>query len=167
MKKLLRNQLLTALFAALVGFAGAQSPPVARAPLVPCQEGVQMACSILAAEPADIVGVWLQYQIGPFFADPIGYIRYNADGTFVLADSVENTAAPYGAYPYGTYTLDGGVLSYTIEAEGVPAECRTALYELQVFRYGTQPVALAYSVIQDDCVPRRANLSLPNTWITH
>ena len=77
--------------------------------LVPCAAGVTGPCDLIAAKPEDIVGVWKQYLGGPRFNAPGGmaYIRYNADGTYVIADSIANTAQPYGSYPSGTYQFEG------------------------------------------------------------
>src|SRR4030095_14581078 len=77
--------------------------------LVPCGDGVTGPCDLIATKAEDIVGVWKQYLGGPRFNAPDGmaYIRYNTDGTYVIADSIENTAKPYGDYPSGTYQFDG------------------------------------------------------------
>lgn len=150
----------------LAGVAAAQGSSTLRPPLIPCVDDATAPCVIIASQPPDIVGVWKQYQAGPLFQSGVGYIRYNADGTFVLADTAEHTAARYGHYPYGTYTLENGILTFIVEAAGAPAECKAAAkYEVQVLRYGTKPVALAYSPLADGCQARRANLSLPNIWV--
>src|SRR4051812_184848 len=69
--------------------------------LVPCAAGVTGPCDLIATKPEDIAGVWKQYLGGPRFNAPNGmaYIRYNADGTYVIADSIKNTAQPTPPYP--------------------------------------------------------------------
>jgi hypothetical protein len=145
-----------------------QAPQASRPPLVPCEEGAEMMpCVVLAMQPEDIAGIWRQYLGNPMLNAPdgMGFIRYNMDGTFALADTPENTAAPYPPYPHGTYTLENGVITISVEGEMVPPECRTARHELRVYRYGDQPVALHYVHIEDDCVGRRQDMSHPVVWV--
>src|SRR3954470_1033975 len=61
--------------------------------LVPCGDGVTGACDQIASSMKDVVGVWAQYLINPANTSPDSrvYIRFNADGTFVIADTIDNT----------------------------------------------------------------------------
>lgn len=158
--------LLVMLSGVLLASAAAQAPQGIRPPLVPC-EGENTACVTLATQPQDIVGIWKQYLGNPMLNAPggMGFIRYNADGTYVLADTPENTAGPYQTYPRGTFALENGVITIEVEGEMVPPECRTARYELRVFRYGDQPVALHYAPVEDACVGRLQDLSTPLVWV--
>src|SRR6266536_1295433 len=76
--------------------AEATLPPSMENALVPCEAGVDKPCDLIATKAEDIVGVWKQYLGGPRFNAPEGmaYIRYNADGTYNIGDSIENTAKP-------------------------------------------------------------------------
>ena len=59
---------------------------------------------MIATEPADIVGIWKQYMGNPRINAPNGmaFIQYRLDGTYSVADTPENTDAPYGIFPHGT-----------------------------------------------------------------
>jgi len=135
--------------------------------LVPCVDGVETPCDVIATQAEDIVGVWQQYLLDPFFNAPAGmaFIRYNLDGTFVLADTAENTAAPYENYPRGTYHFEGA--QFVIDpVEGVPEPCGGAsVFQLRVVKYGEQPVALRYVPINDACVSRLQDLSQALIWV--
>lgn len=163
MKRTVYRPLVLALLLSGFLYAAAESP---RSPLVPC-EGATGPCVVLAMQPEDIVGIWKQYLGNPMFGAPdgMGFIRYNLDGTFVLADTPENTAAPYQNYPRGSYTLEDGVLTLMVEGEMIPPECRTGRHELRVYRYGEQPVALHHTLLEDDCVIRLQDLSQPHVWV--
>jgi len=146
--------------------AAALSPDMATA-LVPCAAGVTGPCDQIATRPEDIVGVWKQYLLDPFFNAPGGmaYIRYNADGTYYLADTVENTTKPFQNYPSGTYRFEGANFIISV-APGVPAPCDVPpVYQLRVLKYGDQPVALRYVPIRDACIPRLADLSQALIWV--
>jgi hypothetical protein len=136
--------------------------------LVPCGDNVTGACDLIATKPEDIVGVWKQYLGGPRFntADGMAYIRYNADGSYVIANSVENTAQPYEGYPSGTYHFDG--IQFVIgPAAGAPPPCDIPPhYQLRVLKYGDQPVALRYVSIDDRCTNRLQDLSQALVWVS-
>ncbi|WP_309571197.1 hypothetical protein [Deinococcus sp.] len=129
--------------------------------LVACAAGQDLPCSALASQISDITGVWKQYQHNPAFAPSgnMGFIRYNADGTFVLGPSVAGTAAPSAPFPHGTYSFSAGHL--TMNVQGVPPgmpECALAVYEVRVLRLGSRPVALQFTPVQDTCKPRLNDL---------
>src|SRR5215207_1009882 len=89
-------------------------PPEMENELVPCTAETVGPCDLIATTAEDIVGVWKQYLIGPVFNAPGGmaYIRFNADGTFNLADSIENSANPETSYASGTFSFEGQVVTY-------------------------------------------------------
>ncbi|WP_168734859.1 hypothetical protein [Deinococcus sp. KSM4-11] len=145
----------------------AQTPAAAPAAgpypaLVACEAGQDRPCVVLASQASDITGVWKQYQHNPAFApsNSMGFIRYAADGTFVLSSTVAGTAQPAAPFPHGTYSFSGSRL--TMNVQGVPPsmpECALAVYEVRVLRLGSRPVALQYTPVQDTCKPRLADLS--------
>ncbi len=145
-------------------WAQAPGPTGLRPPLVDCREAADVPCSIVATSAADIAGVWKQFIGNPAFGAPggVGYIRYRADGTYSLADSVANTAAPLPPFPSGRVTFEGEVMHMHVDGTNVPPECREATYQVQVIRSGNLPVALFYQAVHDDCTPRRTgDLSVP------
>src|SRR5689334_7889680 len=92
--------------------------------LVPCGSGVTGPCDLIATKVEDIAGVWKQYLIGPVFNAPGGmaYIRFNADGTLNLADSIEHSAKKETSYASGTFSFDGQVVTYGAVV-GAPSPC--------------------------------------------
>lgn len=154
---------ITALSGAFLAAAETQHPP-----LVPCDVGAPaVPCVVLASEPADIAGIWRQLVTRPDLQAPggMGYQRINRDGSFVLADTIENTAAPYGAYPFGHYVFEDGIAVLTVAAEGVPPMCQRATVAFYVYRIGHQNVALLMVPIEDDCPPRLGDIRLPFVWV--
>lgn len=146
--------LLGALLLTGLSLAQTQAP---RPPLVPCEAGKNAPCVVLASKPADIAGIWKRYQSGPAFAGSgnIGYVRYNADGSFATADTPENTAAQYKTFPYGTISFEGNRM--TIDNRGAPAsapECAHGVYEVRVTRLGDQPVGMSFMPLEDTCKTR-------------
>jgi hypothetical protein len=160
---------LASLLGLLVSPALAQGPGPGspRPTLVPCEPSTTGPCAIVATSAADIVGVWKQFLGNPMLQAPggMGFIRHRADGTFSLADTVANTAAPYGAYPRGRFTFDGEVMTIEVEGDAVPPECRRGSYQVQVIRHGGLPVALVYQPIVDDCAGRRSDMLTPLIWV--
>lgn len=147
----------------LGGGLGQAQAPGPRPPLVACEAKKDAPCVVLASKSADIVGVWKQYFGSPIIPNPSGmaYIRYNPDGTFAIADTPENTRAPFKNWPRGTVRFEGTRALLTVEAiEGAPAECRTAVHEMRVLRLGERPVGLSYAPIEDTCVPRLRDLTM-------
>ena len=142
-------------------------PPNMETALVPCTAESTGPCDLIATKAEDIVGVWKQYLGGPRFNAPGGmaYIRYNADGTYVIADSVENTAQPYGVYPSGTFSFDGGAFIIGPAADAPPPCDIAPRYQLRVLKYGDEPVALRYVRISDDCPGRLQDLSQALIWV--
>ncbi len=142
-------------------------PPAMESPLVPCTADVTGPCDLIATTPEDIVGVWKQYLVGPRFNAPGGmaYIRYNADGTYVIADTVENTAQPYGAYPSGTYQFDGAQFIIGPAADAPPPCDIPPHYQIRILKYGDQPVALRYVPINEVCPNRLQDLSQVLIWV--
>jgi hypothetical protein len=133
--------------------------------LVPCEAGVEKPCDLIATKAEDIAGVWKQYLGGPRFNAPEGmaYIRYNADGTYVIADSEENTAKPYESYPSGAYHFDGA--QFIIDpVKGSPC-AGPGIFQLRVLKYGDDPVALRYVLISDPCTGRLQDLSQALVWV--
>jgi hypothetical protein len=158
-------QATTAATAASDGHAGLPLPM--ESPLVPCVPGVMAPCDMIATKPADIAGVWKQYFLDPFFKAPggVAYIRFNADGTFNLGDSIENTAKPSQGYPSGTVLFDGQHFSFG-PVTGAPPPCNIPpVYQMRVLKYGDKPVALRQVVIQDSCAARMLDVSQPLMWV--
>ena len=134
--------------------------------LVPCAEGVTSPCDLIATKAEDIAGVWKQYLGGPRFNAPSGmaYIRYNADGTYIIADSIANSAQPYGSYPSGTFQFEG---SHFIIDPVVGSPCAgPGIFQLRVLQYGDAPVALRYVTISDPCTGRAQDLSQALMWVS-
>jgi hypothetical protein len=147
--------------------AAAALPPEMATSLVPCADGVAGPCDLIATKAEDIAGVWKQYLLAPFFNAPGGmaYIRFNADGTFNLADSIENSAKPDTSYASGTFKFDGQVVTYGAVV-GAPPPCDTPpQYQLRVLMYGDKPVALRYVAISDPCVGRLLDMSQAMVWV--
>jgi hypothetical protein len=168
MKHFLRAALLICLLCLASGLVLAQdipTPPPPIVPLVACADAVETTpCDMLATQPEDILGVWSVY----FNAEP-AFIRYNADGTWVIGDTVESTAASsVEGYPSGTYSFDEDGLFTSFDpntpAELMPEECRGGHYQLRVIKVGGQPVALNHAV-RDDCfAPRRTDWGYTMLW---
>lgn len=158
---------LAALTAVALSAAAAQGAPGPRAPLVPCTPTSTGPCVTVATSVADIAGVWKQYLGNPMLDAPnrMGFIRYHPDGSLSLAPTAEDTAAPFGTYPRGTLTFEGEIATLTVVGDAVPPECRTATYQIHVLKLGTEPVALAYVPIQDECLGRRADKAMPLLWV--
>jgi hypothetical protein len=141
-------------------------PQAMESALVPCADSATGPCDLIATKPEDIVGVWKQYLGGPRFNAPNGmaYIRFNVDGTYVIADSVENTAQPYDSYPSGTYQFDDAQL---IVDPVVGSPCAgPGIFQLRVLKYGADPVALRYVTISDPCTGRAQDLSQALVWVS-
>lgn len=152
--------------------AAATLPPSMATALVPCGEGVTGPCDFIATKAEDIAGVWKQYLQGPFFNAPgeVAYIRFNADGTLSLADSIENTAKPFQNYPTGTFKFEGQNWSTPlILNDGVQAPCtlETDAYQVRVMMYGDKPVALQFVFISDGCAGRISDYSQPLIWVSN
>lgn len=148
----------------LLGIVAAQPPQAQppRPPLVACEAGKNVPCVVLATSPADIAGVWKQYQNNPAFAPQggMGYIRYNPDGSFALGVTPEGTRTPTAPFPSGTFRFEGSRM--ILEVKGFPPEmpeCARAVYEVRVLRMGDQPVALSFIPVEDTCKPRLSDLS--------
>jgi len=153
MKHLLLGSLL------LVGFSSAQAL-APKPPLVACTAGKAAPCVVLATQTADMAGIWKQYQSNPAFAPlgGMGFIRYNADGTFALADAPENTAAPYKTFPHGTFSFEGTRM--TLNVQGVPPnmpECARGIFEVRVLRLGEQLVGMSFTPVEETCKARLAD----------
>ena len=165
----MRTAVLTAIAALVLAVASAQGapPPGPRAPLVPCTPETTGPCVVVATSVDDLVGVWKQYLGNPMLDAPgrMGFIRHRADGTMSLAPTAADTSAPFGTYPRGRITFEGEVATITVDGDAVPPECRTARAHIHVLRYGAAPVALAYLMIADDCMGRRADLAMPVIWV--
>jgi len=135
-----------------------------------CGDGVTGPCDMIATSPKDIAGVWKQFLQGPFFNAPgeVAYIRFNTDGTFVVADSIEDTAKPFKNYPSGTFKFDGQKWSTPVVLnDGVAAPCvlETDAYQARVLKVGDQPVALHFTFISDGCAGRISDYSQPLIWV--
>jgi hypothetical protein len=163
------TSLVTAvLFWSLLACAAAQAPGPAgpRPALIPCEATTTGPCMHVATSIDDIVGVWKQFFGNPMIQAPggVAFVRYRPDGTSSLADSVENTAEPYGMYPRARVSFDGEVMTMEVEGDQVPPECRRATFQVQVIRHGATPVALFYQPIEDQCMGRMADLRTPLVW---
>ncbi len=124
--------------------------------LIPCSDdeaAEAYPCDVIATSPEDIAGVWKQY-LGFLGPNGMGYLRYNSDGSFSLADSIENSSAPYETFPFGTVSFEDKEMTFTVDSE-VPPGCETAVYYIRVIRVGDQPVALVPTPVNDECVRRR------------
>jgi len=147
--------------------APAALPAAMEIALVPCGDGVMGPCDLIATSPEDIVGVWKQYLGNPRLNAPGGmaYIRYFADGTYVIADTIENTAQPDSGYLSGTYEFEGDQFIVGA-AVGAPPPCDLASHhQLRVLKYGDQPVALRYVPITETCPGRLQDLSQALIWV--
>jgi hypothetical protein len=135
--------------------------------LVPCGAGVTGPCDLIATKVEDVVGVWKQYLGGPPANAPGGmtYIRFNADGTFNLADTVEHSAKPMDLYPSGTYKFEGGLLVFDAITTAPPPCNGPGVFQARVLKYGDKPVALRYVAISDTCGPRLQDLSQAAVWV--
>lgn len=158
----MKKVLLTCLLLCTAFAQTTTNPPTPRPSLVPCVAGQDVPCVQLATQVSDIVGVWKQYQDNPAFAQAshMGYIRFNPDGSFVLADTLAHTGAPHAPFPFGTVRFEGGRMTFTVQ--GVPPgmpECARAVYEVRVLRLGTRPVGLQYTPVEETCKPRLAALN--------
>ena len=135
--------------------------------LIPCGEDVTGPCDLIATSMEDVVGVWAQYLINPGNPAPDSrvYIRFNADGTFVIADSIENTAQPFEGLPSGTYQFEDAQLIFD-PILSAPAPCNGAgIFQARVLKYGDEPVALRYVPISDACTFRLVDLSQAAVWV--
>jgi predicted secreted protein len=143
--------------------------PALAQPLVPCPEVVDEAypCDVVVTRAEDAAGIWKQYVSRPDLQAPggMGYQRINPDGSVVIADAPENTAAPHGNYPFGRYAFGGNEVRLTVDAADVPPMCQTATLRFHVYRYGAQPVALLLAPVEDDCPPRLQDTRLPFIWV--
>src|SRR5690606_16097658 len=144
--------LLLAWALSTLGAVSAQPPGHSLPPLVECAAGATVPCVEIASQVSDIVGVWKQYFGSPIPATPDGRasIRDPPVRSFVLADSVENTAAPYDVFPYGTVSFDGDLMTIVV-ADPPPAfpECAVGTYQVRVIRVGDLPVSLHYIPVDD------------------
>lgn len=142
-------------------------PPQMLTALVPCTESTTGPCDLIATKVEDIVGVWKQYLLAPFFNAPEGmaYVRINVDGTFNLADSIEHSAKRETSYASGTFTFDGQELTYGAVV-GAPPPCDTPpRYQMRVLKYGDKPVAIRQVVISDPCIGRTVDVSQALIWV--
>ena len=138
-------------------------------PLVPCGPGVTGPCDLIATKAEDIAGVWKQYFLDPFFHAPggVAYIRFNADGTFTIGDSVENTAKGSKGYTSGWITFAGQQFSFG-PVTGAPPPCNVPpIYQMRVLKYGDKPVALRFVLINDDCAGRVQDFSQALVWVAN
>lgn len=138
-------------------------------PLVPCPDEVDEAypCDVVVTHAAEAAGIWKQYMGRPDLMAPggMGYQRINPDGSIVLADAPENTGAPFGSFPFGTLTFEGGEVRLSVDVPNVPPMCQTATSRYHLYRYGNQPVALLMAPIEDACEPRLRDTRLPFIWV--
>ncbi len=142
------------------GLAQSQGPSASppRPPLVACEAGTTAPCVVAATATADMSGIWKQYQSNPMFAPVggMGFIRYSADGTFALADTLDHVALPgYGHFPHGTYRFDGRRMTITVAnpPPGMP-ECARSVQEVRVVQLAGQKVAMTFIPVEDACKPR-------------
>ena len=161
MKKLL----IACLLLTSLSFAQTQAP---KPPLVTCDPGKNAPCVVLANKTSDMAGIWKQYQSNPAFAPlgGMGYIRYNADGTFALADTPENTAGVYKTFPHGTFSFEGNRM--TLNVQGVPPnmpECARGVFEVRVIRLGDQPVGMSFTPLEDTCKPRLSDTAQVQVYV--
>lgn len=137
------------------------------APLVAC-DGGEFACVKVKPEPADIVGVWRAYFGHPIIQAPNGmaYMRFTADGRYIMADTKERTAQSSPPYPSGRFTLEDGILTYVQTEEVTFEACVTGRYEVGVYYFGDRPVALVHRLVEDACPGRPIDTSSPMLWVS-
>jgi hypothetical protein len=143
-------------------------PPDMETALVPCGDGVTGPCDLIATSVEDVVGVWAQYLINPANTTPDSrvYIRFNADGTFVIADSIENTTQPFEGLPSGTYRFEEAQLIFE-PILTAPEPCNGAgIFQARILKYGDAAVALRYVPISDACTFRLQDLSQAAVWVS-
>lgn len=140
-------------------------------PLVPCPDEMDddmeaYPCDVVATSANDVAGVWKQYLGNPNLAAPMGmgYIRYLNDGSYFIADAAENSVEIYENYPYGMISFDESIVTITVDSQ-VPPGCETGDYTMRVIQLGDQPVALTYTILDDECLPRRGDLGEALIWI--
>jgi hypothetical protein len=139
--------------------------------LVPCPDNTNSGmdaypCDVIATSAEDVIGIWKQYLGNPNLAAPMGmgYIRYLEDGSYFIADTAENSAEIYENYPYGRIDFNEATVTITVDSQ-VPPGCETGDYTMRVIRMGDQPVALTYTIVDDECLPRRGDLGEALIWI--
>lgn len=164
-----RYRLLILLVALCATLAHAQLFGGPRPALVSCESAAPGApCSEVVTSPRQLEGVWRQFVGNPALRAPegMGYIRYFADGSYNVADTLENTLRPYGDYPTGRVLFEGETMTITLAVEVPVPECNVPpAYHVKLIRLGEQPVALVYTPIADDCAARVADLSQPLIWV--
>src|SRR5262249_5555135 len=132
--------------------------------LVPCptespSDGQAYPCDVVATQPADFAGIWIQYVVPPLTG--VAFIRYREDGSWVFAGTPEDTAAVSTSFDDGTVKFDDALATFT-EAGG----CPPGEYYLRVIQFGQQPVALSYTALNDEgCAVRRSAWADPMLWI--
>lgn len=142
--------------------------------LVPCPDEMDEVdedmesypCDVIATSTADVAGVWKQYMGNPNFVTErgMGFIRYLEDGSYFLAATPERTTAVYENFPYGNISFNEAVATITVDAQ-TPPGCETAEHYLRVIKLGDQPVALTYTIVDDECLPRRGDLGEALIWV--
>ncbi len=91
----------------------------------------------VASKPEDIVGIWETW-----FGGDIAYMRYNADGTSILASTLDALQNNYGVH--GRFWFVGTVLH--VEDKNSKG---TGTYEIRVKTEGDTHVYLSFRVIED------------------
>ena len=104
-----------------------------------------------------------------YFNAAPAFIRYNVDGTWLIADTVEHTnAVSVEGYPYGTFSFDEEGVFISVDpntpVEIMPDECREGRYLLRVIKVGGQPAALNKAVLDDCFAPRRTDWAYTMLW---
>jgi len=123
-----------------------QAPPTATA--------TPVLSEAVASKPADVVGIWRMRFV------PLGgwaYIQYRADGTWVIAKTVEQLkTSPAMA---GTFRLDGAKFITD------DSDCGLGTYEVRVKKSNSKPVELVFAPINDSCRARVSGLGRGMTWV--
>ena len=170
MKNYLRTMLLVGLFCLITGVALAQDEPPLIIESVPpfydppalelnaCTDDTEATeiCDMVATTLEDIVGIWHVY----FQAEPM-FIRFNADGTWLIADTIEHTESEsVEGFPFGTNSFDeDGVFNNTdLSPDPIPEPCaHNNRYVIHVIKMGEEPVALNFVALDDCFAPRRTD----------
>jgi hypothetical protein len=169
MKNYLRALLLVGLVCLITGVAMAQDEPPLIIESVPpfylpslemnlCTDDTEATeiCDMVATTLEDIAGTWRVY----FQAEP-KFIRFNADGTWLIADTVEHTEAESAeGFPFGAYSFDAdGAFNHTDLSPGsFPDQCASnSRYLIRVIKMGAEPVALNFVPLDDCFAPRRTD----------
>jgi hypothetical protein len=133
--------------------------PFPTQPLVACPEEVTETtiCDEIVTTPEQMVGVWAVY----FNGEP-AYIRFNADGSWVTADTMEGTLTGVDPYPAGTSSFDEDGVWESLFTP-LPS-CQVGRYRVRLIAVGGQPVAINLGRVDDCFAPRWSDYGYTLIW---